>query len=286
MSDALSFVEIKEQYVELLPARTVLSLLCGTTGTGTAGTGTTGTGTTGTGTAGTGTAGTGTAGGTGGAGSGGTTITGNTIFVFVAGNQYNTLTGGAAGTGGVAGGGTDGRWYSLSRALTRASAAGDRVIRGFAQRGRGGQNATAPACRVTQYRAPPNYAIGPAAPVDLSPYRRFTPSPSAAEEPAVRVKVSRLVPLRSPDLRGRGPRTPRSQSGPRQNPDSAKVSAISTAQTAPSARTHPSAPLIQPTRGLRESGAQPVGGADKRARGGIRRRLGGSVVVHVGSRPG
>ncbi|MGB8994560.1 MAG: hypothetical protein WCC65_04545 [Pseudonocardiaceae bacterium] len=86
MSDTLSFVEIKEQYVELLPARTVLSLLCGTTGTGTAGTGT--------------------AGGTGGAGSGGTTITGNTIFVFVAGNQYNTLTGGAAGTGGVAGGGT------------------------------------------------------------------------------------------------------------------------------------------------------------------------------------
>jgi hypothetical protein len=33
------------------------------------------------------------------------TITGNTIFVFVAGNQYNTLTGGAAGTGGAATGG-------------------------------------------------------------------------------------------------------------------------------------------------------------------------------------
>ena len=43
MSDAVSFVEIKEQYVELLPARTVLSLLCGTTGTGTTGTATTGT---------------------------------------------------------------------------------------------------------------------------------------------------------------------------------------------------------------------------------------------------
>jgi hypothetical protein len=93
MSHALSFVQIKEQYVELLPARTVLSLLCGTTGTSTADTGT----------AGTGTAGTGTAGGTGGAGSGTPTITGNTIFVFVAGNQYNTLTGGAADTGGAVG---------------------------------------------------------------------------------------------------------------------------------------------------------------------------------------
>ena len=87
MSDAVSFVEIKEQYVELLPARTVLSLLCGTTGTGTTGTATTGTATTG---------------GTGGAGSGTPTITGNTIFVFVAGNQYNTLTGGAPDTGGPA----------------------------------------------------------------------------------------------------------------------------------------------------------------------------------------
>jgi hypothetical protein len=92
MSDAVSFVEIKEQYVELLPARTVLSLLCGTTGTGTTGTGTTGTATTGTATTG----------GTGGAGSGTPTITGNTIFVFVAGNQYNTLTGGAPDTGGPA----------------------------------------------------------------------------------------------------------------------------------------------------------------------------------------
>ena len=102
MSHALSFVEIKEQYVELLPARTVLSLLCGTTGTGTADTGTAGAASP---------AGTGTAGGTGGAGSGTPTITGNTIFVFVAGNQYNTLTGGAAdtdsavGTGGAATGG-------------------------------------------------------------------------------------------------------------------------------------------------------------------------------------
>ncbi len=92
MSHALSFVEIKEQYVELLPARTVLSLLCGTTGTSSADTGTTGTGT----------AGTGTAGGSAGAGSGTPTITGNTIFVFVAGNQYNTLTGGAANPGGAA----------------------------------------------------------------------------------------------------------------------------------------------------------------------------------------
>jgi hypothetical protein len=97
MSNALSFVEIKEQYVELLPARTVLSLLCGTTGSNTTGTGTTGTATTGTSTTGTGTTG-----GTGVAGSGTPTITGNTIFVFVAGNQYNTLTGGAADTGGAA----------------------------------------------------------------------------------------------------------------------------------------------------------------------------------------
>jgi hypothetical protein len=79
MSDALSLVEIEGQHVELLPARTVLSLFCGTTGT----TGTTWTaGTTGT---------------AGGAGSGTTTITEN--WIFVAGNQYNTLTGGTGGAG-------------------------------------------------------------------------------------------------------------------------------------------------------------------------------------------
>ena len=38
MSDALSFVQMDGQHVELLPARTVLSLFCGITGsTGTSG---------------------------------------------------------------------------------------------------------------------------------------------------------------------------------------------------------------------------------------------------------
>jgi hypothetical protein len=98
MCDALSFVEIDRQYVELLPARTVLSMVCfapndGATPTsGTAGTGDS-------------TAGAATASGPAGAGSSTPTITGNAIFVYVAGNQYNTLTGGA---GGPAGTGTSG----------------------------------------------------------------------------------------------------------------------------------------------------------------------------------
>ena len=94
MPDALSFMEIKRQYVELLPARTVMSMICCTPNTGTTATSST------TGTSGT--AGTTGAASTGGAGNG-TTITGNTIFVFfIEGNQYNTLTGGASGTTGAA----------------------------------------------------------------------------------------------------------------------------------------------------------------------------------------
>ena len=43
MSEALSFMEIKQQYVELLPARIVLSMICCTPSTGTTATsGTTG----------------------------------------------------------------------------------------------------------------------------------------------------------------------------------------------------------------------------------------------------
>ena len=102
MSNALSFMEIKRQYVELLPARTVMSMICCTPSTGTtAANGTTGTGSS--------TAGTTGATGTGGAGNG-TTITGNTIFVFfIDGNQYNTVTGGASGTtGATSTGGTTG----------------------------------------------------------------------------------------------------------------------------------------------------------------------------------
>ncbi len=95
MSDALSFMEIKRQYVELLPARTVMSMICCTPNTGTTAT----SGTTGTGSS---TAATTGAASTGGAGNG-TTITGNMIFVFfIEGNQYNTLTGGASGTSGAA----------------------------------------------------------------------------------------------------------------------------------------------------------------------------------------
>ncbi|HEX8933551.1 MAG TPA: hypothetical protein VF788_05045 [Pseudonocardiaceae bacterium] len=95
MPDALSFMEIKRQHVELLPARTVMSMICCTPSTGTtAASGTTGTGSSTTGTT--------AAAGTGGAGNG-TTITGNTIFVFfIDGNQYNTVTGGASGTTGAA----------------------------------------------------------------------------------------------------------------------------------------------------------------------------------------
>jgi hypothetical protein len=98
MSDALSFVEIEGQHVELLPARTVLSMITGATGTGTA---PAGTGTAPAGGAG-GAAGDAGAGGAGGASPGGApTFTSNALFVD--GDQWNTLTGAAGGTGGTGG---------------------------------------------------------------------------------------------------------------------------------------------------------------------------------------
>ncbi|PZS40797.1 MAG: hypothetical protein DLM62_00970 [Pseudonocardiales bacterium] len=102
MSEAVSFVQLKGQHVELLPARTVLSLFCGTTGGGTAaGPGTSGAAGTG------GAAGAAGAGGAGGASPGGApTFTSDAIFVD--GNQYNDLTGAPGGTGGTGGGATGG----------------------------------------------------------------------------------------------------------------------------------------------------------------------------------
>ena len=99
MSNALSFMEITRQHVELLPARTVLSMVCCTPSTGTtAANGTAGTTTT----AAPAPTATGTA-GVGGAGSAPASATGNPILIFfVAGNQYNTLTGAAGSTGGAA----------------------------------------------------------------------------------------------------------------------------------------------------------------------------------------
>jgi hypothetical protein len=97
MSNALSFMEITRQHVELLPARTVLSMVCCTPSTGTtAANGAAGTTTTATPTA------TGTA-GVGGTGTAPASATGNPILIFfVAGNQYNTLTGAAGSTSGAA----------------------------------------------------------------------------------------------------------------------------------------------------------------------------------------
>ncbi len=97
MSESLSFVEIEGQHVELLPARTVLSMITGATGTGTAATPTpTG-----------GTGGAAGAAGAGGASPGGApTVTSNAIFVD--GDQWNTLTGAAGGTGGNGGAATGG----------------------------------------------------------------------------------------------------------------------------------------------------------------------------------
>ena len=89
MTDALSFVEIDGQHVELLPARTVLSLF--TAGGG----GPKG-----------GDAGNGGPGGTGGAGDG---AEGKAAFFhpwfYTEGDVYNTVTGATGGTGGGADGG-------------------------------------------------------------------------------------------------------------------------------------------------------------------------------------
>ncbi|HKR49129.1 MAG TPA: hypothetical protein VJT72_06015 [Pseudonocardiaceae bacterium] len=96
MSDALSFVEIDGQHVELLPARTVLSLFSvGAPKGGDAGA-----------PAGGAPAGmNGGPGGTGGAGSGEAGFWHN--WIYVEGDMINTITGGAGGAapGGAVGGG-------------------------------------------------------------------------------------------------------------------------------------------------------------------------------------
>lgn len=106
MHDALSDVEIERQEVELLPARTVLSLVChascgnssttSTSGTSTASTSATPSATP---TAAASTTAT---------PSSGPTFTANNIFLFLATNQYNTVTGGAAGTTAASGTGAAG----------------------------------------------------------------------------------------------------------------------------------------------------------------------------------
>jgi len=104
MYDVLSDVEIEQQDVELLPARTVLSLFChascSNTSTSTSGTSSTPSSAS--------TTATPTAASTTGAASSGPTVTANNIFVFLATNQYNTVTGGAAGTSGASGTGAAG----------------------------------------------------------------------------------------------------------------------------------------------------------------------------------
>lgn len=98
MSDALSFAEIDGQHVELLPARTVLSMVSTPAGPkgGDAGNG--GPGGKG------GPAGTG---GVGGAGTGKAAIFGNWFYVED-GNVYNQATGGEGGVGGAADSSADG----------------------------------------------------------------------------------------------------------------------------------------------------------------------------------
>jgi hypothetical protein len=92
MSDALSLLEVEQQYVELLPARTVLSFACCTASSGATNTSaapsTGSTPATPTG-----------ASGAGGTVSGTANLTAHTIFVFLANNQYNTLTAGSGGAG-------------------------------------------------------------------------------------------------------------------------------------------------------------------------------------------
>ena len=105
MYDALSDVEIERQDVELLPARTVLSLFCHASCSNTSTTSTSGTSSTPSAAS---TTATPTAASTTGATSSGPTVTANNIFVFLATNQYNTVTGGAAGTSGASGTGAAG----------------------------------------------------------------------------------------------------------------------------------------------------------------------------------
>jgi hypothetical protein len=86
MSDALSFAEIDGQHVELLPARTVLSMCGGCTGTSTTGT----------------TSATGQGAPTGGAGGKGVGEAASWAFIYVEnGNVTNETIGGNGGAGGA-----------------------------------------------------------------------------------------------------------------------------------------------------------------------------------------
>ena len=100
MSNALSLMEVEQQYVELLPARTVLSFACCTTGSGATGTSAApaADSTAATPAATSAAASTG-ATGAGGTASGTANLTANTIFVFLANTQYNTVTAGSGGAG-------------------------------------------------------------------------------------------------------------------------------------------------------------------------------------------
>jgi hypothetical protein len=89
MSDALSFVEIDGQHVELLPARTVLSLFS---------------------THGGGRGGNGGMGGNGGVGRGGLGL--NVLNIDAFGDQLNSAGDGFGGAGGSANGGTGGAAHS------------------------------------------------------------------------------------------------------------------------------------------------------------------------------
>jgi len=114
--NALSDVEIERQHVELLPARTVLSLVfqagSSSTTTSTSATSSTpsATGTTATPTA---------ASTTAAPSSSGPTFSANNIFIFLATNQYNTVTGGAGATSAATGTGAAGT--SAAPATTTAS---------------------------------------------------------------------------------------------------------------------------------------------------------------------
>ena len=118
MYNALSDVEIERQHVELLPARTVLSLVfqAGSSNTST----TTSTSATSSTPSATGTTATPTAAGTTAApSSGGPTFSANNIFIFLATNQYNTVTGGAGATSAATGTGAAGT--SAAPATTTSS---------------------------------------------------------------------------------------------------------------------------------------------------------------------
>jgi hypothetical protein len=120
MYDALSDVEIARQEVELLPARTVLSLAChpgcgNSSTTSTSGTSSTPSASS---TAATPSATPTAPATTTAAPTSGPTFTANNIFLFLATNQYNTVSGGAAGTTAASGTGGAG---ATGAAATSAS---------------------------------------------------------------------------------------------------------------------------------------------------------------------